>query len=48
MRPPRFGVASGQLFAGRLMVSRLTFVSADARQTAVATNVGMTMEDVGS
>lgn len=41
-------VASAELFAGRLMASKLTFVSADARQTAVAAIVGMATEDVGS
>jgi uncharacterized protein len=41
-------VASAELFAGRLMASKLTFVSAVARQTAVAASVGMATEDVGS
>ena len=41
-------VASAELFADRLGTSELTFVSADARQTAVATIVGMATENVGS
>ena len=41
-------VASAELFADRLGASELTFVSADARQTAVATIVGMATENVGS
>jgi uncharacterized protein len=34
-------VASADLFADRLALSGLTFVSADARQTAVAARIGM-------
>lgn len=41
-------VASAELFAGRLPRSKLTFVSADARQTAVATTGGMATEDISS
>jgi hypothetical protein len=41
-------VASAELFADRLGASELTFVSADARQTAVATIVSMATENVGS
>ena len=41
-------VASADLFADRLAASELTFVSADARQTAVAATVGMATEDVGA
>ena len=40
-------VASAELFAGRLASSELTFVSADARQTAVAAVVGMATEHAG-
>jgi predicted nucleic acid-binding protein len=39
-------VASADLFAHRLQ-AELTFVSADARQTAVAATVGLVTEDVG-
>lgn len=39
-------VASAELFAGRLPASELTFVSADRRQTAVASIVGMATEDI--
>jgi predicted nucleic acid-binding protein len=41
-------VASAQLFAARLAVSELTFVSADSRQTAVAAAVGMATAGIGS
>lgn len=41
-------VASAELFADRLATTDLTFVSADARQIAVAIIVGMATEDVGS
>lgn len=41
-------VASAELFAERLAASELTFVSADARQTAVAAAVGMATEDIRS
>lgn len=40
-------VASAQLFAARVTTSELTFVSADARQTAAATSLGMHIKDVG-
>lgn len=38
-------VASAQLFADRLAASELTFVSADAHQTAVAAAIGMATEN---
>jgi hypothetical protein len=41
-------VASAALFADRLAASELTFVSADARQTAVAAAIGLATEDIGS
>lgn len=41
-------VASAQLFARRIAVPKLLFVSADARQTAAAAAVGMTTKRVGS
>ena len=41
-------VASAELFADRLASSELTFVSADARQTAVAAAIGMATEDIVS
>jgi uncharacterized protein len=41
-------VASAELFADRLATSELTFVSADARQTAVAAAIGMATEDIVS
>jgi predicted nucleic acid-binding protein len=41
-------VASAELFADRLATSELTFVSADARQTAVAAALGMAAEDISS
>jgi hypothetical protein len=41
-------VASARLFAAGLATSALTFVSADARQTAVAAAVGMGTEDISS
>ena len=41
-------VASAELFADRLAGSELTFVSADARQTAVAAGMGMATEDIRS
>jgi hypothetical protein len=41
-------VASAELFADRLASTELTFVSADARQTAVAATVGMATEEIGS
>jgi uncharacterized protein len=41
-------VASAGLFADRLSMSALTFVSADTRQTAVAAAVGMATEDIRS
>jgi predicted nucleic acid-binding protein len=41
-------VASAELFADRLATSELTFVSADARQTAVAAAIGMATKDVVS
>ncbi len=40
-------VASPELFADRSATSELTFVSADARQTAVAATIGMATEDIG-
>lgn len=39
-------IASAELFADRLSMSDLTFVSADTRQTAVAAAVGMATEDI--
>jgi hypothetical protein len=41
-------VASADLFADRLAASNLTFVSADARQTAVAATIGMATQDISS
>ncbi len=41
-------VASAQLFAGRIAVPELLFVSADARQTAAAAAVGMTIRYIES
>lgn len=41
-------VASAELFADRLATPDVTFVSADARQIAVAAIVGMATEDVGT
>lgn len=41
-------VASAELFADRLATSDLTFVSADARQTAIAAAIGMATELIGS
>jgi predicted nucleic acid-binding protein len=41
-------VASAELFVDRLAASELTFVSADARQTAVAAAIGMATEVIGS
>jgi predicted nucleic acid-binding protein len=41
-------VASAHLFAARLMAPELTFVSVDARQTAVATAIGMATADISS
>lgn len=41
-------VASAELFADRLAASELTFVSADARQTATAAAIGMAIEDIRS
>ena len=41
-------VASAELFADRLAASGLTFVSADARQTAVAATIGMAAELIRS
>ena len=41
-------VASAELFADRLAASELTFVSADARQTAIAAAIGMAIEDIRS
>lgn len=41
-------VASAQLFAGRIAVPGLVFVSADARQTAAAAAAGMTSRQIGS
>ena len=40
-------VASAKLFADRLAVSALTFVSADTRQTAVAAASGMATQHAG-
>ena len=39
-------VASAQLFAARLAALELTFVSADARQIAVAATIGMATENI--
>ncbi|MEX2271536.1 MAG: type II toxin-antitoxin system VapC family toxin [Vicinamibacterales bacterium] len=39
-------VASAQLFATRIAAPRLTFVSADARQTAAAAAVGMSTRQI--
>ncbi len=41
-------VASAQFFAARIAVPELVFVSADARQTAAATAVGMASRHIGS
>jgi hypothetical protein len=41
-------VASAQMFARRVVVSELLFVSADARQTAAAVAVGMTTRQIES
>jgi uncharacterized protein len=41
-------VASAELFAARLAASEFTFVSADARQNAVAAAIGMATEDISS
>jgi len=41
-------VASAQLFAARITASELIFVSADARQAAAATAVGMTIRKIRS
>jgi predicted nucleic acid-binding protein len=41
-------VASAKLFADRLSMSELTFVSADTRQTAAAAAAGMATEDIRS
>jgi predicted nucleic acid-binding protein len=41
-------VASAERFADRLATSELTFVSADARQTAIAAAIGMAIEDIRS
>jgi len=41
-------VASAQLFAARITAAELIFVSADARQTAAAAAVGMTIRHIGS
>jgi predicted nucleic acid-binding protein len=41
-------VASAQLFAARIAVPELVFVSADARQTAAAAAIGMTVRQLGS
>jgi predicted nucleic acid-binding protein len=41
-------VASARLFADRLSMSELTFVSADVRQTAVASAIGLVTEDIVS
>lgn len=41
-------VASAQLFSARIAAPDLVFVSADARQTAAATAVGMTTRHIGS
>jgi predicted nucleic acid-binding protein len=39
-------VASAQLFAARIKLPELLFVSADARQTAAASDVGMTTRHI--
>jgi uncharacterized protein len=39
-------VASAQLFATRMTASKLRFVSADARQTAVAAAIGLPTQDI--
>ena len=41
-------VASAQLFAARLAASKLTFVRADTRPTAVAASIGLPTKDIGS
>jgi hypothetical protein len=41
-------VASADVFADRLAASELVFVSADARQTAVAAAIGMATKDINS
>jgi uncharacterized protein len=40
-------VASAQLFAGRLSIAELVFVSADRRQTEAASAIGLTTRHVG-
>jgi uncharacterized protein len=40
-------VASAQLFAARLSISDLIFVSADERQTAVASAIGLASRHIG-
>ena len=44
----RYEIYVESLFADRLAASELTFVSADARQTAVAATIGMATRDVSS
>jgi uncharacterized protein len=41
-------VASAQLFAARMTASKPLFVSADARQTAVAAAIGLPTRDISS
>ena len=41
-------VASAQRFAARMTAFELTFVSADARQSAVAASVGLPTKEIGS
>jgi len=41
-------VASAQLFAARMTTSKLRFVSADARQSAVAAAIGLPTQDIGT
>lgn len=46
--PDAIHVASAQLFAGRIAVPDLVFVSADARQTTAAAALGMTTRHIES
>ena len=41
-------VASAQLFAVRMTASKLLFVSADTRQSAVAASIGLLTKSIGS
>lgn len=41
-------VGSAQLFAARMPTAKLLFVSADARQTAVAAAIGLPAQHIGT